>query len=310
LVLNIKTSNLPNFFIIGAAKCGTTTLFDLLKQHDDIFMPIKKEPNFFCNQVNFSKGFEWYSDDLFKNTFHYKARGEASTHYLYWSEIASERMSHIYEKERIKLIAIFRDPVKRAYSHYWMMVRRQSEDLTFEKALQIETERLKTKNSQLMAIGSQQYGYFRGGMYATLLKPFLDRFPREDLHCILLDDLNNDFINEMKTISKFLEINEGFKFNLKESNPAHIHRNRKLQDFLRNPTGIIYSFVRFILKKTPRNFQIEFRQKIIGLNYKRSSNPPMDKDLERNLRISYLNEIEQLEIIMNKNLDHWKVNSE
>jgi len=306
----MKKGCLPNFFIIGAAKCGTTTLYDLLRQHNDVYMPLQKEPNFFCNQVNFSKGLAWYTDSYFQNTYRYLARGEASTHYLYWSEIASERMSQIYGQERIKIIAIFRDPVKRAYSHYWMMVHRRSEDLSFEKALHEENKRLKTKYSQLMTVGSQQYGYFRGGMYSTLLKPFLDRFPREDLHCIVLDDLNNDFNNEMKTISKFLEINESINFKLIESNPAHIPRNRKFHEFLRNPSGILYNLIKFILTKTPRDFQIKFRQKVVGLNSKRSSNPPMDRVLEQNLRNSYLNEIEQLEIIMSKNLDRWKVNCE
>lgn len=301
---------LPNFYIIGAAKCGTTTLYDVLKQHNSVYMPLNKEPNYFCNQNNYFNGVDSYIDKYFKNTAGYKARGEGSTHYLYWSEIASRRMAQVYGKQNFRTIAIFRDPVKRAYSHYWMMVRRKVEDLSFENALKAENERLKSNYDKLVSGGSQMYGYFRGGMFATLLKPFLDQFPRENLYCVLMDDLINDFAYEMERISIFLGINDGFRFKLVDSNSASIPRSKKLDLYLRNPSGAVFQAIKLILGRFDHDLRIKIRKKIVGLNKKPSSNPPMDKNIEKKLRIDYFDEIEKLERIMNKDLGNWKIKNE
>lgn len=304
------STRLPNFFIIGAAKCGTTSLYDMLNQHPDVFMPVNKEPNFFCNRSNYSNDVEWFVEEYYKNAIGHKARGEASTHYLYWSDITSQNMLQTYKPDEIKLIAMFRDPVKRAYSHYWMMVRRNWENLSFEDAIKAENDRLKNNHAKFMETGSQQYGYFQGGKYATLLKPFLDQFPRENLHCILLKDLNDDLDRVMEGVSVFLGIKGGFKFKLSERNSAFIPRNQSIDQFLRRPEGKIFQLVKLILKRTPQDFQIKLKKRVISLNQKPTSNPPMGKGIERFLRDSYSSEITLLEKILSKDLSPWRVNSD
>jgi hypothetical protein len=304
----MKKENLPNFFIIGAAKSGTTALFDILNQHPEVYFPYQKEPNFFSNEKYYSKGLGWYEQTYFKNAFKYPARGEASPHYIYWSEKTADRIGELDGSKHIKIIALFRDPVKRAYSHYWMLAHRELEDLPFAEALKVEEERLKLYHDELNEVGSLRYGYFRGGQYASLLQPYLSHFPRENLHFILLDDLQNDFSSTMRDLASFLRIDKNFVFDPTASNPAYVPRNKRLHRFLHYPSGPIYQVIRAFLKKTPIQFQYRLRRKIVDINLKPSPNPPMDREVERNLRAGYQIEIELLEKIIGRTLDQWKAN--
>ena len=110
---------LPNFLIIGAAKSGTTALYDLLKQHPQVYLPFDKEPLFFSRDDYFAQGAEWYAERYFKEGESFRARGEATPHYLYWAEKVAPRIARTFGGRPPKFIAIFRDPVQRAYSWYW-----------------------------------------------------------------------------------------------------------------------------------------------------------------------------------------------
>jgi len=304
----MNKENLPNFFIIGAAKSGTTALFDVLKQHPELYFPYQKEPNFFSNEKSYSKGLAWYEQTYFKNASKYPARGEASPHYIYWSEKTAARIAEMEGSKNIKIITMFRDPVKRAYSHYWMLAHRELEDLPFAEAINAEEERLKMYHDELNEVGSLRYGYFRGGQYASLLQPYFSHFPRENLHFILLDDLQNDFSDTMRRLANFINIGNNFVFNSTASNPAYIPRNQRLHRFLHHPSGPMYQVIRAVLKTTSRQFQYRLRRKIVDFNLKPSPNPPMDREVEVFLRAKYQNEIEQLEKMIGRNLEQWKVN--
>lgn len=299
----------PNFFIIGAAKSGTTAFYDVLNQHPQVYLPYQKEPNFFSNETNYSKGLGWYCKTYFQDAGKYPCRGEASPQYLNWGEKVSERLLLLNKSHEIKIIVIFRDPVARAYSHYWMLVNRELEKLSFEEALKAEEERLSLHHTELEDNGSLRYGYFRGGMYASLLQPYLRRFPRKNFHFILQDDMKNDFSGMMNNVCIFLGIDPGHPFQPMVSNTAYMARNHKLHHFLHHPSGPVFKAMRNVIKKLPHEFQYRLRRKIVALNMKPAKNPPLDPGLEADLRKRYLDEIGQLESIIGRNLDHWKVNN-
>jgi hypothetical protein len=305
----MNQETLPNFFLIGAAKSGTTALYESLNQHPQVYLPYQKEPNFFCNEKNYLRGVNWYSSTFFRIAYKFPARGDASPQYLYWGEIASKRIEKLDNHKKDRFIVMFRDPVKRAYSHYWMLVHRELENLSFKNALEAEAKNLLKYHDELESIGSMRYGYYRGGQYATLLKPFLDRFPIENFHFILLEDMQDDFSEMMRKLTKFLEIRSDFAFRPVASNPAYTPKNRKLHHFLHYPSGSIYRVIRAVVRNAPLPFQYRLRRRIVDLNTKPSPNPPMDDSVEHQLRIRYASEIEQLERIIHRNLDQWKVRS-
>ena len=296
----------PNFLIIGAAKSGTTALFDLLAQHPGVYRPFAKEPKFFTNDVNFARGADWYTRTYFKGAGRLTARGEATPHYLYWGKKAAPRIQQAFGPTGVKFIAIFRDPVKRAYSQYWMDVQREIETLSFPDALSAEEQRLIDKRQELEPAGLLKYGYFRGGCYATLLEPYLRLFPREQFHFLLQEDLKKDFSAAAQGLAEFLGIQPGFDFQPVVSNPAYAPRSSRLHHFFLFPSGPLYRIARRLFRILPESRRYRLRRKAVQANLRPTAYPPMNPDVERQLRVRYREEIKQLEIILGRSLSHWR----
>jgi hypothetical protein len=166
---------MPNLFVVGAAKCGTTSLWNALRGHPEVFMSRMKEPHYFSQVVPRR---QWASripvvqtaseyHQLFVDSGGETYIGEASTSYL-WSTAAADRIRDAEPNARI--IAILRDPIERAYSHYWNDVREGLEKQPFERAVRAELSRPH----------AGQWGrdslYIDAGRYFGQVSRFVDRF--------------------------------------------------------------------------------------------------------------------------------------
>lgn len=161
----------PNFFIVGAAKAGTTSLWQYLRQHPDIFMPADigwKEPSYYCDTYGV-KDYDFYLA-LFKEAGSRKRIGKASTPYL----SSLESAGRIHEAcADAKIIIMLRNPVDRAFSLYKWMHRYGYENLTpFEAALDAEVQSRKDNETFIKEHsrkgGSTYYRdflYFHSGLY-------------------------------------------------------------------------------------------------------------------------------------------------
>ena len=122
---------LPNFIILGSQKAGTTSLYQVLKQHPEIFMPAKKELNFFFHKAEYAKGQNYYQR-YFKNApVNARAIGEASPGYICHPE-TPKRIHRLLPNA--KLIVTVREPISRAYSQYWDNRRSLSEFINFRRS--------------------------------------------------------------------------------------------------------------------------------------------------------------------------------
>ena len=130
----MNTCKLPNLFILGAAKAGTTSLYHYLKQHPQIYLSSIKEPHFFDDDENFAKGLNNYVKQYFRNSEMYPITGEATPYIQNGIKVAS-RINQAYSNNPPKFVIILRDPVKRAWSHYMHRVRTGLETNSFEDAL-------------------------------------------------------------------------------------------------------------------------------------------------------------------------------
>ena len=137
--------SLPNFMCIGASKSGTTSLYDILKQHSDIFLPSFKEPHFFDIPLVYQNGIEWYKKTYFQSVKNEKCIGDFTPTYLF-DEHAPERILNDLGVN-MKFIIILRNPVDRAYSHYLHSKRDLHEHLSFEDALK---KKVDEKNNYLI----------------------------------------------------------------------------------------------------------------------------------------------------------------
>jgi hypothetical protein len=294
-------SALPNFFILGAAKAGTTTLCDLLHQHPQVYLSFVKEPMFFSRDDFFEHGLDWYRDNYFNDWTGQPARGEATPHYLYWAEKVAPRLARTFEPASVKLVVIFREPAQRAYSWYWNMIKEDKETLSFPDALEAEPRNLKENWERLYSFGAMTYGYYRGGCYATQLKYYLDLFPRENFYFLLQADLRKDINSAMRGLFTFLGVDPGVTVQPVVSNASAMPRNRGLHNLLHGPS-VLKDWLKRLVP-----FQLRFRLKtsIAEANLRSFEYPPLDAQLAADLRLRYTDEVTRLSKMIHRDLSGW-----
>jgi len=198
-------SRLPDFLIIGAQKCGTSTLYRLLAQHPYVKPSAKKEVHYF--DLNFEAGLDWYLSHFPSSRSKDGRRvvvGESSPYYMAHS-LAPERAARIVPQA--KLIALLRNPVDRAYSHYQAAVRQGREPLEFEEAVEAEKNRLRDERARALAEEgydpaiTQHYSYLARGIYVNQLREWHKFFDREQLLVLKSEDF---FSNQSDTFERVL----------------------------------------------------------------------------------------------------------
>jgi len=189
---------LPDFLILGAQKAGTTALYAYVREHPAIAGPPWKEVSFFDR--HYARGAAWYRGN-FPNRLYLRrmqARagatplvGEASPSYLFHPS-APERVARLVPEAR--LVALVRNPIDRALSHYHHEVALGRESLSFEDALAAEDERMqgeleRMRDPRYFSHAWWNYTYAARGLYAEQLDRWLERFPRERLLILPSEDL-------------------------------------------------------------------------------------------------------------------------
>lgn len=190
-----------DFIVIGAQKAGTTALYKYLKQHSKISLSEEKELHFFDNEVIFKKKEVSYFNlhKHFKKSFKNKVYGEITPIYIYWKH-SIERI-HKYNP-KIKLIAILRNPIDRAFSHWNMETLRGIEKEDFFECIKLEVENRNNNNITQDRIRS----YVERGIYSEQIERILQHFPKEQILFIKYDDFFNDQEITINKIFDFLSV--------------------------------------------------------------------------------------------------------
>ena len=288
--------NLPNFMCIGAAKSGTTSLYDILRQHSDIFIPTFKEPHFFDIPSVYDNGIEWYEKTYFKNVRSEKCIGDFTPTYLFEEETPQRILNDLGSD--VKFIVMLRNPVDRAYSHYLHSVRDQHESLSFHEALRTESSRA-NKQDYLSFL---RLSYVGQGLYFEMLSRYFILFPIERFLIINFED---EFINNRDyTIKKILDFlgvkDEGIKIDIK-SNSASKARFQWLKKLMKK-TG----WWRVIIKNMIPSLKV---RQIIKNRIQRANistfTPSKLLEQERNkiFNTYFKKNIESLELLLNKKMN-------
>ncbi len=182
---------LPDFLIIGAQKCGTTSLYNYLIEHPWVAPSVTKEVHFFDHA--FARGLAWYRRQFPSLLEKRYARivlrrglitGEASPYYIFHPHAPQRVWAALPDA---KLIVLLRNPVDRAFSHYQHSVRSGKETLPFEEAIEKEGERLQGELERMLAderyrsMAHQAYSYLSRGIYIDQLRAWLRLFPAEQV---------------------------------------------------------------------------------------------------------------------------------
>ncbi len=201
-----KIKNLPNLLIVGAAKSGTTSLHNYLKQHPDIFMTAHKEPHFLINnEIGVKRVHKAVTDiknyqAMFDGAGNYKYRGESSVMYLAFPDIAVRNIRK-YLPEDVRIIIMLRNPIERAFAGYLHNVRyNPSENLSFDLAIKASEERYH-KNSDI----TPDMRYLYTGMYSSQIKKYKDEFG-DNVHIIIYDDFVMNIEKSIRSVFDFLGV--------------------------------------------------------------------------------------------------------
>jgi Sulfotransferase domain len=198
---------LPSALIIGAQRSGSTSLFNYLAQHPDVLPPLGKEIHYF--DLHYARGLRWYRGRF---PFAHRLRPpaitiDASPYYLA-HPLAAERAHRLLPE--VKLVALLRNPIERAFSHYQHEVRDGRESLSFAEALDREAERLAGEEERLQrdsgyySFEHHRYSYTRRGHYLEQLERWTRWYPRSQLLVLQSEWLFRDPAAASAAVYEFL----------------------------------------------------------------------------------------------------------
>ena len=310
----------PNFFIVGAAKSGTTSLYAYLNQHPEVYMSPIKEPNYFASDIDqgaireevkarikmlnvdeyikgdmnktmhraFITSFDQYLA-LFRFAKNEKAIGEASASYLFSKTAATNIFQY---NSNAKIIVVLRQPVERAYSHYLMDQRMALTNHSFEDALSEE------KKHPVRNWGATSL-YLELGLYSEQVKRYVDLFPPQQILIILNEDLRQSTEAIMKKVYTFLNVNPNFKLSVAQDfNTAAVPRNPIVRKLITVNTFRV---------KIRRALKHSFLKGIIkNLLFTKPEKGEMLSETKKQLQNFYDEDIKLLEQLIDKDLSSWK----
>ncbi len=290
----MNTNPLPDFFIVGAPKAGTTSLYFYLEQHPEIFMSPVKETNFFSYDLTVKQNLyykergisEWNEYvGLFKGAENKKAIGEASVSYLFYPEVAEAIKSKFPNG---KIIIMLRNPVERAMSHYYMDHKLGYVQTSFDEILFAKNK------TRLQELYYQQF--ISLGMYYEQVKRYVTVFGKEKVMIIFFEDFKKDTHAVVKNLYHFLGVNENDEIDTeKKHNTFQTPRNRFVHAFYKN------KFLRSTVKKIIPEKQIE-GVKNIFLTKKKNK---ISEIVTQHMKELYKPDIQQLEKLVNRDLSSW-----
>lgn len=277
---------LPNFLIIGAMKAGTTALYQYLEQHPQVYMSPIKETDFFLRDRNI----EEYTT-FFQGVGNQKAIGEASPGYLARSKACERIARHLPD---IKLIAILRNPVERAYSYFLMRYRQELYGMNEDKIMSYFSQIIQTDRLLIQE-----------GLYYKYLKNYLYFFNRDCIKICLYEDLKFAPNILLQDIFQFLDVDEKYQIDNYNTyyNKGGIIKNQFLYNSLNNLRKYFNLFSKSAIPEV-------INQKAYYIyNYIRNSNmsksPEIKSEIRQQLIKIYHQDILNLQKLIKRDLASW-----
>lgn len=233
------STRVPDFFIVGQPKSGTTALYEILRRHPQIFMPTRKEPVFLASDLH--QGL-WATVPgrprtvaeylaLFVPALPEQRLGEASTVYL-WSQTAAANVARLAPAARI--IAILREPASFLRSLHLQLLQNHIEtEKDFGKAIALEQSRSEGNDFPRNCRFPQALLYSERVRYVDQLRRYRVEFPVERMLVLAYEDFRNDNDAAVRKILNFLEVADDLSLELQEANPTVQVRSKQLEDLVR-----------------------------------------------------------------------------
>lgn len=293
--MNSRQTVIPNLFIVGAPKCGTTALHTYLGQHPEIFMAKDKENNHFATDLlpltdPFRADERYFS--MFRDVTQEKAVGESSVFYM----LSKEAAINIYRfNPEAKIIIMLRNPVEMLPSYHAQMVYNGDEDiLNFEKALAAEDRRRNGKLKIKPGLRFDERLFYREVIsYSTQIKRYLSLFNRDQIFIIIYDDFKADTSGVYHEVLKFIGVKPYFQTDFP------IINQRKTYSYYRH-SNLIKVIKKHIPEPLHQHLKYFFHPKSIS-----TTPSQINHIIHMRLRNQISAEIEELGNLLSRDLNAW-----
>ena len=298
--------SMPNFFLVGAPKCGTSSMHDWLGQHPDVFMPHIKEPHFFDR--DFSPNSIWCIRDderyarMFQMGSDRKRRGESTTWYLY-SQAAPREIRAASPGARI--IAMLRHPVDAMYSLHGHYLYSGQEDIPdFNDALEAEGDRKAGRRLALNALFPKAMLYSEVYSYSKQVRLYFEQFGAENVKIILFDDFTADPTRVYRETLEFLGVSQSFTPRFDVVNPAKAVSPGLSRFLLRSPR--LRKIIHAVIPRRLHQRGYTALTRVTG-RIERPSKIPTS--LRADLLPRFRSDIEELEEVLHRDLSSWRLSA-
>ncbi len=307
----LPKKRVPDFFIVGHPKCGTTALYEALRRHPQIYMPDWKEPWFFAPELHVrtpprpegrARTLEEYRS-LFVAARPEQRIGEATALYL-WSQTAAARIAEVQPDARI--IAILREPASFLRSLHLQFVQTYVEtESDLRKALSLEDERRQGKSIPRHSYWPQALLYSEYVRYVEQLRRYHAVFPPEHVLVLIYDDFRSDNEASVRKVLRFLEVDDTYPIETPQANPTVRARSQRLHHLVHAVSvghGPVSLAVKGVVKAfTPRGL----RRNAFYATQRRvvfAEPQPPDEELMRELRRRFKGEVVALSEYLGRDL--------
>jgi len=297
----------PNFFIVGGVKCGTTSLYEYLRQHPQVFMPDVKEPIYFGQDLKLN--LELCTRDtihhwdnylrLFDSVTTESRIGEATVWYLYSERAAAE----IYEFDpAAKIIIMVRNPVDVMYSlHGELLWDCNEEILDFREALAAQEDRRQGHRIPATAYFPQTLFYEEVVQFSAQIERFFKEFGRDAICVEVFDDFVADTAASYRRVIDYLEIDPKFEPDLRRFNESKPTQMLGVNRFFAKRPGLR----RAINRVLPLPVFRRLRAGLSGAFSSKGRTAGLDPQLRSELQESMQPEVERLSELLGRDLTHW-----
>lgn len=291
--------SLPDFFIVGAPKCGTTSLAYYLRQHPGVFIPGRKEPHYFGKDLNGWRPFSGVEEylALFEDAGG-RLCGEASTWYLYSHSAAEEIHDH---NPQARIIVMVRDPVDVIASlHNQLLHDGYHEDLEdLAAALAAEPDRRAGRRIPASCRRPEALQYTEVVRFAPQIRRYHETFGADRVHVVVFDDLRTRTLGVYRAVLDFLSVDTAFVPDLEIRNRSKRTRSRRLHAAMRSPV------MRRLARVAPESTRTTVRNTVQRVNTQFAPRAPLDRAVEMRLRDRLAPEVRALEELLDRDLSAW-----
>ncbi len=284
----------PDFICLGAQKAGTTQLFDLLKEHPDIFLPQGKEIHYYDRDDNYEQGLSWY-DAFFDGAEEGQKLGDLSPDYMFHPKVVDRIQKDCPFTP--KFIFMLRNPIGRSYSQYNMYRSRGISVESFEK--EVEAEDINVLNPEYRTTARPPY-FISKSMYYHQVERYLNAFGEENVMVVIFED----FVGENKSkvirdIQSFIGVEpKDLEMGI-NTNPTYLYKGRWFE-FVRKNREAILKIERLFPEKSVHRWKDNLKKKL-GKKPDR-----LEGEYKKELWAKYFEEdVKKLESLIGRDLKIW-----